>query len=147
MKNWGILATVVLGLMVGSSFAQPIDTDTIITADIPFSFTVENTTFPAGTYEIARVGAGVAEPLSMFNFTIATAKGDVKTVFGTEPSQSTTAAPSYDLEFDDINGVHFLSKIWYEGDTQGYYLPKSRTELRALKNAKIKVVKVTGKKK
>jgi hypothetical protein len=148
MKNLAILATIVLGLMVGSSFAQPVDTDTVIIADIPFSFTVENAMLPAGKYEISRIGArDDSEAFLEFSFTIASAKGDVKTVFSTEPSPSTMAAQSYDLEFDDINGVHFLSKIFFEGDTQGYYLPKPRSELRMLKNAKIKVVKVTGKKK
>jgi hypothetical protein len=135
MKNLGILATLVLGLLVGTAAAQ----QAVITADIPFSFTVENTTLPAGKYDV--------EQITAWEFAITSATGQVKVLFFTEPTEAAMKPANYELYFDVMGDKHFLSKIWYQDDNWGYYLSKSRTERTYLKKEAIKVEKVAAKKK
>jgi hypothetical protein len=135
MKNLAILVTLFFGLLIGTAAAQ----QTVITADIPFSFTVENTTLQAGKYEVRQVDT--------WEFVLAAENGDVEVLFLTEPAEAMKNPANYELQFDVIDGKHFLSKIWYQDDNWGYYLIKSRMERALLKKEAIKAEKVTAKKK
>jgi len=124
-------------LVCGSAAAQ---TGTILTADIPFSFTVNNTTLPAGNYELQEI-----EP---WEFYIHNASKGIKLIFSTDPISSGVNAPkAYELEFSSFGDNYFLSKIWYESTTWGFYVPKSKSERALIKTGEMKIHKVTGKKK
>jgi hypothetical protein len=114
-------AVVSLLFTAGSALAQP----EILIADVPFSFMVENTTLPAGTYEIQEV-----DP---WEFVLSNAKGDVKVTFVTEPAERLSRASVGELIFNEYGGRHFLAKMWFPGAVDGYALTKTRTERALMK--------------
>jgi hypothetical protein len=73
MKTTGlrqmVLVVFALGMFTVVSYAQPV----VYTADVPFSFTVNNVTLPAGTYEIRQLMNTEA-----WDFALSDAKGGVK---------------------------------------------------------------------
>jgi len=83
-----VLGLLALGLVHGNAVAQ---TEMII-ADIPFEFTVSNTTLPAGRYDITKV-----EP---WEFVLANAKGDVKVIFQTEPTENLSTPKVFEVIFN-----------------------------------------------
>jgi hypothetical protein len=125
MKHGKILGLVILGLAVlgftGSAFGQA---ETLM-AKIPFAFTVENTTLPAGSYDVQMV--------SMWEFVISNAQGDVKVAFVTEPTERMTPPNTGLLEFNDYGNHYFLSKIWFVGDKDGFYIAKTTAERAFMK--------------
>ncbi len=52
--SFAVVCTVVLSSLVGSAVAQ-----TVARAPIPFSFSVHDKTFPAGTYEVRYLGSSM----------------------------------------------------------------------------------------
>jgi hypothetical protein len=138
MKNKGlkemVLLTLALGLVAGLARAQMPVT---LVADIPFSFTVERTTLPAGKYEVQQMSD---EP---WEWTIADAKGTVKVIVSTEPAETMNPPKLDELQFNVYNGKeHFLSRVWIQGDTDGYYITKSAAERKLLKKGTGKVHRV-----
>jgi hypothetical protein len=131
MKNKTMigLALAVFGvaLLAGIGRSQIRD---VLTADIPFSFTVERTTLPAGTYTITQSQESTSD------WTIADAKGAVRVIFLTEPAESVNRPGAYMLEFDSIGGRDFLSSLWLEGDHDGFAIAKSAAEKSMLMSGK-----------
>ena len=100
--------------------AQVVDT---IVADIPFGFTVRNTTLSAGKYTIKRldsVDPGVME--------ISSADGKEKLVFLVVSAEVIQHPDQTKLVFDRVGDQYFLSEIFEEGNNSGVELKKSRAE-------------------
>jgi hypothetical protein len=93
-----------------------------IKADIPFSFTVANTTLPAGNYEISTPAADDPKVLE-----IRQEKGDLAVLFFTEDVASQSREPETELVFHRIGDKEFLSQVWMEGSETGSQLPLSKT--------------------
>ena len=94
-----------------------------IVADIPFGFTVRDTTMPAGEYTIKRPYAaseGVMEIRSM--------DGHARMVFLVESAQIGRVPDQTELIFDRVGDQYFLSEIFEAGNNIGVELPKSRAE-------------------
>jgi hypothetical protein len=142
VKNLGIriliLALLSLGLAYGNAVAQE-NAVPIITANVPFSFMVGNTTLPAGAYDFENVGT--------WEMAVTNAKGDVKVQFFVEPTEFIQLPGAFELHFDVVGGKYFLSKIALQGEHWGFYVPKSAVERMSLKKETIKTEKVTAKKK
>ncbi len=134
-----VLLVLALGIVAGMARAQMPVT---LVADIPFSFTVEKTTLPAGKYEVQQMSD---QP---WEWTIADAKGMVKVIFSTEPAETMNPTKLDELQFNVYNGKEsFLSRLWITGDKDGYYITKSGAERALLKKGTVKIHRVPMNKK
>ncbi len=132
MKNLFLLvATMTVLAIAGGNAAQAQVADPVV-ADIPFGFTVRDTTFPAGEYTIKRldsVDTGVMEIRSADgNETLIFLVGSVKAK--KEPNQT-------ELVFDRVGDQYFLSEIFEAENDYGVELRKSRTERKLEKEGAI----------
>ena len=123
MKN-SLLIVVASSLLLlsGGTPARAQVVDEIV-ADIPFGFTVRNTTLPAGEYSIRRPYAaseGLMEIRSM--------DGHARMAFLVESAQIGKVPGQTELIFDRVGDKYFLSEIFEEGNNIGVELPKSSDE-------------------
>ncbi len=104
-------------LVAGSALAQ----NTIV-ANVPFGFSVNRTTMPAGEYRISSVGGDALLLQSQ----------DRKTVQLFSPNHAETLNPSADTKLVfhcyDSKEHCFLYQIWVQGKNRGRQLPKSSYE-------------------
>ncbi len=131
----GILVIAALLGGTGLALAQP----QILVADIPFAFTLENATLPAGTYEIQQVDS--------WEFVLSDAKGVVKVAFVTEPAEQLDRASTGELIFNVSGDKYFFSKMWFPGAMDGFGLAKTRAERALMKMAPAPTKRVPLKKK
>lgn len=119
------LALLFVGGLTMTANAQ-IPSDSILKADIPFSFMVRDKTFPAGEYTIRQTGADTDSEFALEIFNDA---GKAKTVvfntFATSEDQTPTTSH---LVFDKIGDKYFLSQIFVKGDNEGNQLEQSKME-------------------
>lgn len=89
-------------------------------ANVPFEFSVDNKTLPAGDYLIGRQGPFLLISNSSYQVIVL----------------PTEANPSRDdhnrLIFDHVNGTYFLRKLETQSSVSSIELPASRTERKAL---------------
>ena len=110
----------------GAVVAQAqIDSVTRIRADIPFNFTIGDTTLSAGKYELRRV-----EDLAQNVLEISSVDGRTRVIFDATPAQTRDTRPANQSEliFDKYGDQYFLSQIWVAGSSSGHELAKSRME-------------------
>ena len=128
MKLQFIKTLFVLALLIGvgnvSAKAQALSEGTI-EADVPFSFTVRETTLPAGKYILQRISK--VEPLVL---EIRDARGRAAVTFEAENAQANQIPRDAELVFDKVGDQYFLSQIWSSDSDLGYQLPKTRAEER-----------------
>ncbi|SRR6266540_6017394 len=103
-----------------------IDSDSIIEANVPFSFVVGKTTLPAGKYEIKGFDDNTPAVLEL------RAKGRKTINFETEAAQMRDGEPATktELVFDKVGDKYFLSQVWVAGNGSGSQLVKSKMEKR-----------------
>jgi hypothetical protein len=124
----------VAGLGATLTASAQIQSDSRIRANIPYSFVVNNTTLPAGTYLITVVYLNGSD-LTVLK--IGSANGKTAVFFNTEPVTVSGSAPQTELVFDKIGDTYFLSRVFLEGDEGGNQLPKSKTQRRLEENGSI----------
>jgi len=120
MKTQVLCLVGVLSLLLtsGSALAQ----NTIV-ANVPFGFSVNRTTMPAGEYTVSSVGGGNSLLIQ---------SQDMKTAKLVIPNRAETSKPSASSKlvfhcYD--NREHcFLYQIWVQGKDRGRQLPKSSYE-------------------
>ena len=121
MKKQGLSLVGVLSLLLvaGSALAQT----HAIGADVPFSFTVNQTTMPAGQYTISPLGNGTNVLVIQSSDTQA-----IKLV-NANRAASSKAADRTKLVFHCYEGDHcFLYQLWVGGMSRGQELPRSAAE-------------------
>ena len=128
MKKQALTLVGVLSLLLvaGSALAQSRGD---ITADVPFNFTVNQTTMPAGSYRISTLGNG--------NSTLLIQNRDAKAVKLVSPNAVEALKPANKtkLVFHCYGGDHcFLYQIWVSGAVRGQQLPKSDVEREVAAN-------------
>jgi hypothetical protein len=105
-------------LVAGSALAQ----NTIV-ANVPFSFSVNSTTMPAGEYSVSSVGTGE---------TLLIQSRDMKTAKLVIPNRAESSKPSASTKLVfhcyDSREHCFLYQIWVQGKNRGRQLPKSSYE-------------------
>ena len=127
-----IMIRTLLGISVFTFFVVSASAklENTVKAVVPFSFTIGETTLPAGTYTF--------QPLSTWNVpnhvlvrgTERTSKAIVLTIEAlSKDFQSGTK-----LEFNQYDNQHFLSAIWTPGSQSGVELPKSAAEKSLIKS-------------
>jgi len=119
MKKQILSVVGVLSLMIvaGSALAQ-----NRVQANVPFNFTVNRTTMPAGEYDISTVGSGN---------TLLIQSNDKKSVKLVTPNRAETSSPSKTtkLVFHCYGKDQcFLYQIWVQGMNRGREFPKSSLE-------------------
>jgi hypothetical protein len=111
-----------------------IRSDAKLRANIPYSFVVNNTTLPAGTYVITVVDP-YASDLTVLE--IRSANGKTSVLFDTQPVTVPGLAPQTALVFDKIGDTYFLSKVFLQDYEGGNQLLKSKTQRRLEENGSI----------
>jgi len=104
-------------IVAGSALAQ-----NRVQANVPFNFTVNRTTMPAGEYDISTVGSGN---------TLLIQSNDKKSVKLVTPNRAETSSPSKTtkLVFHCYGKDQcFLYQIWVQGMNRGREFPKSSLE-------------------
>jgi len=119
MKKQILSVVGVLSLMIvaGSALAQ-----NRVQANVPFNFTVNRTTMPAGEYDISTVGSGN---------TLLIQSNDKKSVKLVTPNRAETSSPSKTtkLVFHCYGKDQcFLYQIWVQGMNRGREFPNSSLE-------------------
>jgi hypothetical protein len=116
------VTTMVLAASAAPARAQVIDE---LDANIPFEFTVRNTTLPAGNYVIKRSGLPAGQVME-----IRTADDRKAVFFMTISAQLPNEPRKSELLFDRVGDRYFLSKIFEVGSRLGVELPRSHQERR-----------------
>lgn len=117
-----LAAGALAAVAVPPAFAQG---DGQITADVPFAFTVENRSFPAGEYVLANVNQ--SNPNTM---ELRSEDGRAHILFNTEgPSQSADPSKA-EFVFDKVGDQYFLAAVDSMEGAEGGALAKSREEAR-----------------
>ena len=128
MKLQFMKTLLMLGLLIGvgnvTARAQALSEGTI-EADVPFSFTVRETTLPPGKYVFRRVNDVEPQVLE-----VRSARGRKAVIFEAESAQANQTPRDADLVFDKIGDQYFLSQILTSDSNLGYQLPKTKAEER-----------------
>jgi hypothetical protein len=128
MKKFFLIAVMLFALQISgltTARAQVIDT---VVADVPFGFTIDNVTLPAGEYEIKRVNSAYPSVME-----ISSKEGHRTVIFVVGSAQMNKEPRQTELIFDRVGDQYFLSKIFEAWDSNGVELPKSRSERRLQK--------------
>ena len=124
MKKRAIRVFGLLGLLFSLSavyvYAQNITL--VRKVEIPFDFSVGDTTLPAGTYSITRV----LSDKSVLRLSSEDRGEEVNIL--THSVQASEFPKTGKLIFNRYGETYFLSQIWESDATQGRQLSKSRTE-------------------
>jgi hypothetical protein len=121
-----LAATAVLVFAAISAQAQLTGT---IEASIPFAFSAGSAKLPAGSYTIRVLDINDPHVLQ-----VAGANGKVEILVNSEAARSDVAPARTELEFDKIGNHEFLSKIWLQGERDGYQLERSRMQVKLEKD-------------
>jgi len=124
----------VAGLGATLTTKAQIQSDATIKANIPFSFVVNNTTLPSGTYLIT-VADPYASTLTVLE--IRSENGKTAVLFDTDSVTVPGLAPRTELVFDKIGETYFLSKVFLKGIEGGNELLKSKMQRRLEENGSI----------
>jgi hypothetical protein len=107
MKNVRILITTVL-LVATVSISARAQERQLLTATVPFAFTAENSSLPAGTYSVSTL-----PPYNMIK--VQSADGRKVVMIPTIPSPTSAESEQTKLVFDRIGNQYFLSQVWEQG--------------------------------
>jgi len=103
-----------------------IPSNSVLKANIPFSFMVQNKTLPAGEYTIRETGADIDSD-NILEIVSNTGK-DRAVLFQTIGTITERMPKSSELVFDKVGDSYFLSKIFVAGDNDGSLIEPTKTE-------------------
>jgi hypothetical protein len=106
MKNVRILITTVL-LSAVSVYVQAQERP-LLTATVPFAFTVENSNLPAGAYTVS-----ILPPYNMIK--VQSADGRKATMISAIPSRKSGESKQAKLVFHRFRNEYFLAELWEQG--------------------------------
>jgi hypothetical protein len=110
---------------------------TIVKTEIPFEFTVGDSVFQPGPYEVTLTWQGLVW--------VRGAHPGVKIV-NSQTARSATPMEHTKLVFHCVDGRCFLAQIWLDGRSAGRELPPTRLERELLSKAKPQMVDVLARK-
>jgi hypothetical protein len=107
-------------LVAAFAIAVPVvHAQSIMTANVPFDFSVAQKQLPAGAYEVREIGDRAT--------VIASKDGNAK-VLSIYASAGESKADQTKLVFDKVGGHYFLREIWTSARSQGMAVPESKLE-------------------
>jgi hypothetical protein len=95
----------------------------LVRADIPFAFTVEGKTLPAGQYTIERVWSTNPDLLVIRGL-----NNHSQAIVISETVQKLQASNDTELVFDKIGSHYFLKDIWTVGENLGREIREAKAE-------------------
>ena len=107
MKYVRTMITTVL-LLAGVCVGVKAQERPILTAAVPFAFTVENTDLPAGTYTVS-----ILSPYNMIK--VQSADGRKVAWIGVIPSLKSEESKQVKLVFHRFGNEYFLAQVWEQG--------------------------------
>ncbi len=121
MKKHALIFVAMLGLLATVA-VTPVSGQTrvVMTADIPFDFTIGQTTLPAGKYSVC--DTGISGTLAVRD-----EDGRTKVMFSAIYVAPQDSPANAGLQFHRYGDRYFLSKLWAPG-ASGRELPPSRAE-------------------
>lgn len=119
--------------ILAASSAQAQSAARELTANIPFSFTIGDKTFAAGTYKIARLN----QQSDATALVIKSTDGRAGRIVLTIPIQANQAQEKARLVFNRYGDQYFLAQVWTQADNTGLELRRSRSEGTLLARAPI----------
>src|ERR1700758_3587486 len=105
-------------LVAGSAIAQTVH----VRANVPFSFTVGDKTFPAGMYEIGTVDSRGGNTLRL------QARDGSSSMIMSDAAETLERADKTQLVFNKYRDRYFLAEIWVQGETRGHQPVKTSQE-------------------
>ena len=107
-------------LMVAFSIAVPVVNaqSTILTANVPFAFSIGDKQLPAGAYAVREMGRA----------TLVQSKDSVYSILGIYNYAGPSKVNNTKLVFERVGGHYFLAQIWTSARDQGLALPESKLE-------------------
>lgn len=121
-KTMMMFMTLSLLVVAGLSSAQA-QISRRLEVDIPFKFTVGDTTLPAGKYYVKQPGDMELQALE-----ISSADGKVSVFALVENAQGDKTPSKSELVFDRYGDRDFLRQVWESGHQSGAQLPQSHAE-------------------
>ena len=121
MKYLRTMITTVL-LLAAGSVAVKAQERPILTATVPFAFTLESTDLPAGTYTVS-----ILSPFNMIK--MQSADGRKVAWIGVIPSMKSEESKQVKLVFHRFGNEYFLAQVWEQGS-------KVHRDLRSGKRAR-----------
>ena len=100
----------------------------VVKANIPFSFTVGKTTFPAGDYRVKNSGT---ERVLLITADESSQGGLINTL----EVEANKGSNQSKLIFHRYENQYFLSQIWIKDETSGREIPRSRREKELMAKA------------
>jgi len=122
MKTIRMLFTIALLLGAVSVYTQA-ESQTLLAVSIPFGFTVEDQSFPAGDYTISD---SFVHPETVIQ--LRSSDGKYVAVIGTHPTYSLDPAAKSELLFQRYGSMYFLSQIRTKGESTGRELLGTRAK-------------------
>ena len=107
MKNVRILITTVLLLAALSVYVHAQERP-LLTATVPFAFTIETNNLPAGTYTVS-----ILPPYNMIK--VQSADGRKVAWIGVIPSLKSEESKQAKLVFHRFGNEYFLAQVWEQG--------------------------------
>jgi hypothetical protein len=102
------------------------------TANIPFSFTVADKTFPAGEYIIQRLNPSSDKAA----IAVKSADGHMNKIVLTTPVQAAKMRENAKLVFNHYGDQYFLAQVWTPADNTGLEVPQSKSERTLARNSR-----------
>src|SRR5271165_935754 len=125
MKTIRMLFTIALLLGAASIYTQA-ESRTFLAVSIPFGFTVEGQSFPAGDYTISD-----SFVRSQTVIQLRSSDSNYVAVIQTHPTDSLKPSAKSELIFQRYGNTYFLSQIRTQGESTGRELPETRAEALA----------------
>jgi hypothetical protein len=104
-----------------------------IRVDVPFDFTADNSTLPAGKYTIRSAGGNFSGVIQ-----ITSEDGKASVFLSAHSAQSVQSRDESVVIFHRYGEQYFLFQVWAVGDTIGSEMPKSSIELQAARGIEVK---------
>jgi hypothetical protein len=96
----------------------------------PFPFMINETMLPAGKYQVYRE--------DQWQFSLRSDGSPmVRVDFYADPQSLVQQPVKGRVLFDVIGDKYYLASFWYAGEAYGYYIPKTRSELKMWKMGKV----------
>jgi hypothetical protein len=123
MKTTRTLITIVLLFTAATLFAQ-IESRPLMKVNVPFSFTVDNQTLPAGVYFVKTV-------TPEHSILLVSADRKHSTIVNDLPNYAMSPSADSRLVFNKYGGEYFLTQVWAKGENvaRNPYISKRAIEL------------------
>ena len=119
---FGALMTLIVAFVISVPAVQA-QSRNMLSADVPFAFSIDGKPMPAGQYDVREAGSRAI---------VIETKDGSEHVLGLYSYAGENSKQASKLVFDKVGGEYFLREIWTSATSQGLSVPKSQREKEAL---------------